>query len=316
MAPELSARVAAYRGGYLPEERRALETALRTGELTGLAATNALELGIDVSGLDAVLVAGYGDAQPSGNRSAGPGARLRTRWGCLVARDDPLDTYLVHHPEALFGKPVEATVFDPANEYVLGPHLCAAAQEDPAHRGRPSALRPHRPGFHPSPPHQRRAPLQRRARGWYWTDRAALPQNLADIRSAGGSPVQLSTQESGRVVGTVDGGRAHSTAHPGAIYLHRGETWQVLALDLDDGVALITTRRGRLLDDCPRDHGDRDPGRAGARHAAGAAQPGHRRGHPADRVLPAPPPARRRGARRRPLDLPPRTAVRLRNTGG
>ncbi|GAB4008526.1 DEAD/DEAH box helicase [Nocardioides ultimimeridianus] len=235
--PELRDRVAAYRGGYLPEERRALEADLRAGRLLGMAATNALELGIDVHGLDAVVVAGYPGTrgafwQQVGRAGRSGGAAL----GMLVARDDPLDTYLVHHPEALLGAPVEGTVFDTDNPYVLGPHLCAAAQELPL---RPDELAIFGPrtrevlgglvevGL-----------LRRRAAGWFWTDsrRAA---DLADIRSTGGTAVQLIEGGSGRVVGTVDGGRAHSVAHEGAVYLHRGETWLVESLDLEEHVAVM-----------------------------------------------------------------------------
>ncbi len=233
----LPGRVAAYRGGYLPEERRDLEQRLRAGQLLGLAATSALELGIDVSGLDAVVMAGYPGTrsalwQQLGRAGRGAGDAL----GVLVARDDPLDTYLVHHPEALVGQPVEATVFDTDNRYVLGPHLCAAAQELPL-------LEHELPLFGPTS----RAVvdelvaaglLRHRSRGWYWTD-ARRAADLADIRSTGGSPVQLLEAGTGRVVGTVDASRAHSTAHAGAVYVHAGETWLVHELDLDDRVAVM-----------------------------------------------------------------------------
>ncbi|MFA6298807.1 MAG: Zn-binding domain-containing protein, partial [Nocardioides sp.] len=236
--PSLPGRVAAYRGGYLPEERRAIEQALRDGSLVGLAATNALELGIDVSGLDAVIMAGFPGTRAALWQQVGRAGRdAQDALGLMVARDDPLDTYLVHHPDALFGRPVEATVFDPDNPYVLGPHLCAAAQEIPLADDDLALFGDAAPAVVAGLVEA--GLLRRRPRGWFWTDRRRAA-DLADIRSAGGSPIQLIEADTGRVVGTVDGGRAHGTAHEGAVYVHRGETWLVETLDLDEHVAVMS----------------------------------------------------------------------------
>jgi DEAD/DEAH box helicase domain-containing protein len=154
--------------------------------------------------------------------------------GMLVARDDPLDTYLVHHPEALLGRPVEGTLFDTDNPYILGPHLCAAAQELPVTVADFELFGPRTREVLAALVEQ--GLLRRRPTGWFWTDRSRAA-DLADIRSAGGQQVQLVESGTGRVVGTVDGARVHSTAHEGAVYLHRGETWLVESLDLDEHVA-------------------------------------------------------------------------------
>ncbi|MGQ0465327.1 MAG: DEAD/DEAH box helicase [Sporichthyaceae bacterium] len=235
--PSLRAQVASYRGGYLPEERRALEQSLRAGELRGLATTNALELGIDVSGMDAVVLAGYPGTRASMWQQAGRAGRCGTAsLAVLIARDDPLDTYLVHHPEALFDAPVEATVLDPDNPYVLAPHLCAAAAEAPL-TDADLAL------FGPRSPEIAQALcddglLRRRGTGWYWTrrDPSALP---GDIRGGGAAPVRLVETGTGRVLGTVDASSAQTQAHSGAVHLHQGKTWVVEELDLDEGVALL-----------------------------------------------------------------------------
>ncbi len=235
----LANQVASYRGGYLPEERRGIEDDLRSGRLTGLAATNALELGIDVQGLDAVLMAGFPGTRAAMWQQVGRAGRAgQDALAFLIARDDPLDTYLVHHPDALLGRPVEATVFDPQNPYVLGPHLCAAADEAPLSE---ADLELFGPGSRPAVEALTDAGLlRRRPRGWFWTD-PRRPSGLADLRSTGGPPVQLVEEDTGRVVGTVDAASAHGTAHPGAVYVHRGETWLVRELDLDDHVATIAS---------------------------------------------------------------------------
>ncbi|GAA1166115.1 DEAD/DEAH box helicase [Streptomyces rhizosphaericus] len=230
-------RIAAYRGGYLPEERRALEKALHSGELLGLAATTALELGMDIAGLDAVVVAGYPGTRASLWQQAGRAGRTgEGALAILVARDDPLDTYLVHHPDALFRQPVESTVLDPDNPYVLAPHLCAAAAELPL-------TEPDLELFGPAteelmPQLEQRKLLRRRAKAWHWTRRERAA-DLTDIRGAGGSPVQVVEAATGRLLGTVDAAAAHTTVHEGAVHLHQGRSYLVKQLDLDDSVALV-----------------------------------------------------------------------------
>ncbi|MFF2169905.1 DEAD/DEAH box helicase [[Kitasatospora] papulosa] len=233
----LPGRVAAYRGGYLPEERRALERALHSGDLLGLAATTALELGIDVSGLDAVVIAGYPGTRASLWQQAGRAGRSgQGALAVLVARDDPLDTFLVHHPEALFDQPVESTVLDPDNPYVLAPHLCAAAAEIPLTEDDITLFGPAVPELLPQL--EAAKLLRRRTTGWHWTRRERAA-DLTDIRGAGGRPVQIVEAHTGRLLGTVDEAAAHTSVHEGAVHLHQGRTYLVRALDLEDSVALV-----------------------------------------------------------------------------
>ncbi|MGK4908687.1 DEAD/DEAH box helicase [Streptomyces albus] len=233
----LSSRIAAYRGGYLPEERRALERALHSGELLGLAATNALELGIDISGLDAVLITGYPGTRASLWQQAGRAGRAgQGALVVLIARDEPLDTYLVHHPESIFATPVESTVLDPHNPYVLAPHLCAAAAEIPLTEADFDLFGPETGSLLRKL--EERKLLRRRSTGWHWTrkERAA---DLTDIRGSGGRPVQVVEADTGRLLGTVDAAAAHTTVHEGAVHLHQGRTYVVRQLDLEDSAALV-----------------------------------------------------------------------------
>ena len=233
---DLVARVDSYRGGYLPEERRELERSLSSGSLLGVATTNALELGIDIAGLDAVVLAGYPGTLASLWQQAGRAGRAhKESLVVFVARDDPLDHYLAHHPRAVFGRPIEATVTDPGNPYVLGPQLCCAAAELPL---TPDDL----PEFGgPAAEAQLEelvaaGQLRRRPAGWYWAGRGRPD---VDIRGSGGEPVSIIEAGTGRLLGTVDGGAAHTTVHEGALYVHRGDTFVVDEFDVDDACAVV-----------------------------------------------------------------------------
>ncbi|WP_017602111.1 DEAD/DEAH box helicase [Nocardiopsis lucentensis] len=234
---DLAARVAAYRGGYLASERRELEESLRSGRILGLATTNALELGVDISGLDAVLIAGWPGTLASLWQQAGrAGRRGEDALAVFIARDDPLDTYLAHHPEAIFGRSVEATVLDPENPHILGPHLCAAAQELPITRDDFTLFGPTTEELLGELVSGKL--LRKRPRGWFWTSNERA-SDMADIRGAGGPPVQIVDTGSGQLLGEIDEAAAHGTVHPGAVYLHQGTTYLVDDLDLGEGVALV-----------------------------------------------------------------------------
>ncbi|WP_369635544.1 DEAD/DEAH box helicase [Nocardia sp. JMUB6875] len=239
---ELPGRVAAYRAGYLAEDRRALEAALSEGSLLGAATTNALELGVDIAGLDAVVVAGYPGTVASFWQQAGrAGRRTQGSLVLLIARDDPLDTYLVHHPEALLGRPLEASITDPHNPYVLGPHLLCAALEQPLSDAEVHDFRAWdllsdlaEQGLI-----RRRAGVARDGTARWFVTADAHPHDAVDVRGGIGSAIAVVDGESGRMLGTTDAGRAPATLHPGAVHLHQGESYVVDELDLEEGVALV-----------------------------------------------------------------------------
>ncbi len=229
-------RIAAYRGGFLPEERRALETSLRSKEILGLAATNALELGIDVSGLDAVLLAGWPGTLASLWQQAGRAGRSgESSLAVYVAADDPLDTFVVHHPEAIFGRKIEATVVDPDNPHVLAPHLAAAAAELPLTEDDLAIFGAQTRGL--LDVLVDRGILRKRPRGWFWA-RDDRPADHLSLRGAG-EPVRIVETRTGRVIGTVDDASAHGQAHTGAVHLHQGQSWVVTELDLADHAAFV-----------------------------------------------------------------------------
>jgi DEAD/DEAH box helicase domain-containing protein len=235
--PSLPQRVAAYRSGYLPEERRSLEQALRSGELLGVASTSALELGIDISGLDAVIVAGWPGTRASLFQQIGRAGRSgQEALAAFVASDDPLDTYLVNHPEAIFDVSVEATVFDPSNPYVLGPHLCAAAAELPLGPAELPLFGARAEGLLDQLVAQ--GYLRKRPAGWFWTHSQSAAA-LVNLRADGGGPVSIVDSETGSLLGTMGSPQTHYQAHNGAIYLHQGESYFVEQLNEEEHCVMV-----------------------------------------------------------------------------
>ncbi|HEY5859422.1 MAG TPA: DEAD/DEAH box helicase [Actinomycetota bacterium] len=235
------ARIKSYRAGYLAEDRRRIERELADGDLIAIASTSALELGIDIGTLDAAVLTGYPGTRASMWQQAGrAGRRDGDALAILVAQDDPLDQYLVNHPDDIFERPPEAAVIDPTNPYVLEPHLRCAAREVP--------LREEELGFFGDVPDVKKAVERMTDRGELvqrreaWHDRGKdAPHRAVDVRAGGGHVYSIVIAGTGELLGTADEHRAYATLHPGAVYLHMGEQYLVEELDLVQRVAVVAS---------------------------------------------------------------------------
>jgi DEAD/DEAH box helicase domain-containing protein len=237
---QMRGKIVSYRAGYLAEDRRRIERQLAEGELLAVASTNALELGIDIGSLDAAVLTGYPGTRASMWQQAGrAGRRGADALAVLVAQDDPLDQYLVHHPEDLFDKPAEAAVIDPTNPYVLEPHLRCAAREVPLREDELDIFGDRDQVLAAVERMVERGDLAPRRDAWH--DRGKEPPHRAvDVRAGGGHVYRIIIGETGEMLGTADEGRAYATLHPGAVYLHMGEQYLVRELNLVDRVAVVT----------------------------------------------------------------------------
>ncbi len=222
-----------YRAGYTPAQRREIERRLFEGELLGVSATNALELGIDVGALDCVISVGFPGTVASLRQQWGRAGRRGHGLAVIIASEDALDQYFMREPETLLGRRVEAAILDHENPRVLDGHVAAAAFEAPlddadAEILGAEALR--RAAEHPE--------LKQTKAGYVWAGRD-YPAARIGLRSTSPDTFAVVETQTGSVLGTIERERAYSTVHEGAIYLHLGESYRVAALDLRARSALV-----------------------------------------------------------------------------
>jgi DEAD/DEAH box helicase domain-containing protein len=235
---DLADRIAPYRAGYTPQQRRDLERRLVAGELLGVVATDALELGIDIGALDAAICVTFPGTVASLKQMWGRAGRRGRGLALYVAGEDALDQFFCRHPDEFLERPVESAILDPFNEQLYAAHLLCAAHEGPLEDADDAVLGP-----------QWRAAaetlvgsgdLRRRPDGTFVPRRAEeYPAGAISLRSAGPDAVAIIDAGTGEVIGSVDAGPAPSTVHQGAVYLHGGRAYEVQAFSPEDGRAFV-----------------------------------------------------------------------------
>jgi len=239
--PELAKRIAPYRGGYTPQQRREIESRLSSGELLAVVATDALELGIDVGELDAAICVTFPGTVASLRQMWGRAGRRRRGLAVYVAGQDALDQFFCRHPEEFLGRPVEAAILDHGNEQIAARHLIAAAYElpltdeddevfGPEWRGRAERLL--------------EAGELRGVGGKLMPRRAEFVANRIPLRSASADSVAVIERDAGEMLGLVEAERAFTTVHPGAVYLHLGRSYEVDRLDIEERRAIVSAFDG------------------------------------------------------------------------
>ena len=240
--PELKKRVAPYRAGYLPAERRRLEQQLASGELWAVLSTSALELGIDIGGLDACVLVGYpGSLISSWQRIGRVGRHRKDGLIVMVGMPDALDQYIMSHPQLFFDGAFESAVVDPWNELIAGRHLVCSASELPLEREElarddPRAL-----------PIAEKLTLQGKlsedASGLQFYSFRRRPQRDVHPRSAA-EPFSIIDRQRNKPLGSIDGQRVYHECHPGAVYLHGGQSFEITALDAEKRE--VSAKRARV----------------------------------------------------------------------
>ncbi len=237
--PALASRVAPYRAGYTPQQRRELEARLVSGDLLAVVTTDALELGIDIGALDAAVVVTFPGTVASLRQMWGRAGRRGRGLAVYVAGEDALDQFFCRHPDEFLDRPVEAAIVNYENEQIHDPHLLCAAHEGPIDPDVDAAILGPRLRAHCE--HLAGAGELVQRRGRFMLRRPEdYPAARVSLRSASPDTFAVVDLSLGEVLGSVEASRAHSTVHDGAIYLHLGRSYVVQELDLDGRRALVT----------------------------------------------------------------------------
>jgi DEAD/DEAH box helicase domain-containing protein len=236
VGPELAERLSPYRAGYTPAQRREIERRLVAGELLGVTATDALELGIDIGLLDCAISVGFPGTVASLRQQWGRAGRRSHGLAVLVASEDALDQFFMREPETLLGRRVEAAILDHANPRILDGHVSAAAFEAPLDDADRATLGDE--ALERAAVLAATGELKRTRAGFVWAGKG-YPAARVGLRSSSAESFAVVEAETGSILGIVERERAYSTVHEGAVYLHMGESYQVLALDLPARTALV-----------------------------------------------------------------------------
>jgi DEAD/DEAH box helicase domain-containing protein len=239
--PELAKRIAPYRGGYTPQQRREIESRLAAGELLAVVATDALELGIDVGELDAAICTTFPGTVASLRQMWGRAGRRRRGLAVYVAGQDALDQFFCRHPEEFLGRPVEAAILDHGNDQIASRHLIAAAYELPLTSSDDEIFGD---GWRERAEQLVAAGEMRAVGGKLMPRRPEFVANKIALRSASADSVAVIERDAGEMLGLVEAERAFTTIHPGAVYLHLGRSYEVERLDISERRAIVSAFDG------------------------------------------------------------------------
>jgi len=231
LRPSLSDKISPYRAGYLSEDRRQIERQFISGELLGLVATVALELGIDIGDLDATVLAGYPGSIASAWQQAGRSGRsMNSSLSFLIAQDNPLDQYLMRNPDFFFGKNFDNTLINPDNPYILKPHLLCAAWAKPLDDRDEEFFGVNVNAI--AAELESEGKLKKRQRKWYLSSTLSYPAQNVSVRAASGENYSVIDVSHNCLLEMVGADVAFFQIHPGAIYLHQGKSYLITELDL------------------------------------------------------------------------------------